>query len=173
MGIYSNFKRRKNDFYPTPYKAMLPLLPHLEPGTVFHEPCCGAGDLVQHLGKHGHLVSGMTDIAKGQDASELTLCAGDMFITNPPWTRAILHPIIENLSEIAPCWLLIDASWMHTKQSIPYIDRCRKIVSIGRVKWIPDTKMSSLSDCCWYLFDANNDSPPAFYRRRVCQQQKK
>ena len=76
----------------------------------------------------------------------------DMFITNPPWTRELLHPLIDHLSSILPTWLLFDADWIHTKQSSEFIKRCAKIVSIGRVKWIPDSKYSGLENCCWYLF---------------------
>ena len=49
MGKRSNFTRRDRDFYPSPREAVLPLLPHLEPGASFIEPCAGAGDLVRHL----------------------------------------------------------------------------------------------------------------------------
>jgi hypothetical protein len=47
----------------------------------------------------------------------LDIQAASMFITNPPWDRKVLHPLIEHLSSIAPTWLLFDADWMHTKQS--------------------------------------------------------
>ena len=49
MGKRSNFERIEKDFYPTPYKAILPLLPHLSKDVWFYEPCCGANDLINHL----------------------------------------------------------------------------------------------------------------------------
>ena len=33
----------------------------------------------------------------------------------------------------------------------------KKVVSIGRVKWIPGTKSVGKDNCCWYLFDKNYD----------------
>lgn len=160
MGKRSDFERRPRDAYPTPYEAVLPLLPHLRAGTRFDEPCCGAGDLIQHLERHGHLCMGASDIEPGNasglalDALEVTACRGaEVFITNPPWDRKILHPLIERLSSIAPTWLLFDADWMHTKQAAPYLPWLHKVVSVGRVKWIPGSKMTGKDNCAWHLFD--------------------
>ena len=92
-------------------------------------------------------------------------CEGDMFITNPAWDRKILHPLITHLSNLAPIWLLFDADWMHTKQSKAYMHRCAKIVSVGRIKWIPDSKMTGKDNCAWYLFDKNKWEETRFYGR--------
>lgn len=159
MGKRSNFERRERDFYPTPYEAVVPLLPFLPAGTRFIEPCAGAGDLIHHLAMHGHECVGAFDVepkAPGivvGDAFDVMAFDADYFITNPPWDRATLHPLITHLSEQRPTWLLFDADWMHTKQSAELMRRCEKIVSVGRVKWIPDSKMTGKDNCCWYLFD--------------------
>lgn len=163
MGKRSNFERREKDFYPTPYEAVIPLLPHLPEITEFTEPCVGKGDLVRHLEMNGHKCLHSYDEEK--DATSCQEILGSCFITNPPWDRKILHPIIENLSDIAPTWLLFDADWLHTRQSAVYLPRLQKIVSIGRVKWIPDSKMTGKDNCCWYLFDRNNENLPVFYGR--------
>jgi hypothetical protein len=89
----------------------------------------------------------------------------DFYITNPPWDRKILHPIIELLSSLSPTWLLFDADWPHTQQSTPYMESLVKIVSIGRVKWIPDSKMTGKDNCCWYLFDKSGYKQTEFYGR--------
>ena len=159
MGKRSNFERVERDFYPTPYEAVVPLLPHLAPGTHFHEPCAGDGDLVRHLEADGHICDAAGDIDTGRDALDIIRTPAETFITNPPWDRRILHPLIEHLSNIKPAWLLFDADWVHTKQSIPLIGRCQKIISIGRVKWIPDSKMTGKDNCAWHFFtDKNTDS---------------
>jgi hypothetical protein len=91
------------------------------------------------------------------------------FITNPPWTRNLLHPIIDHLSGILPTWLLLDADWMHTKQAAPYLEYCTKIVSIGRVKWMEGTKMTGKDNCCWYQFYKPHcqNLPTTFHGRKV------
>ncbi len=167
----TGFERRDRDFYPTPRAAVAPLLPHLG-GKFFVEPCAGDGALINHLEAAGQLCVSATDIEPrggGIVAAEVlsTPYWGwcNYFITNPPWDRKILHPLIEHLSDIFPTWLLFDADWIHTKQAIPYIPRLQKIVSIGRVKWIPDSKMTGKDNCCWYLFDKDNTAPPTFYGR--------
>jgi len=166
MGKRSDFKRIKRDFYPTPYKAVEPLLPHLPPFTSYDEPCVGNGDLIDHLSISGHICVSSGDITTGQDARTISQLHGECFITNPPWDRALLHPILENLSNLGPTWLLFDSDWMHTLQSHALITRCQKIVSIGRVKWFPDSPYTGKDNCCWYLFDQNNDNPPLFYGRK-------
>lgn len=164
MGKRSNFERRERDRYPTPYAAVVPLLPHLPTFARFDEPCAGDGDLVGHLECSGHKCVTAGDILTGRDALEITMTTADMFITNPPWDRTILHPLIDRLSGIAPTWLLFDADWMHTQQSAPYMSRCRKIVSVGRVRWIPDSKMTGKDNSAWYLFDAlSQDGAPTFH----------
>jgi hypothetical protein len=37
------------------------------------------------------------------------------FVTDPPWSRPVLHEIIVNLSNQAPAWLLLDGDWGHTQ----------------------------------------------------------
>jgi hypothetical protein len=64
--------------------------------------------------------------------------------------------MIEHFSAMRPTWLLFDADWMHTLQSAPYMKWCRKIVSVGRVKWIPDSTMTGKDNCAWYLFDQSS-----------------
>jgi hypothetical protein len=154
MGRRSEFPRIPQDAYQTPLAAVLPLLPHLEPGTKFIESCRGEGRLIEHLVAHGHICTGQSDLPT--DARTWRYVAaepGVLFVTNPPWARPVLHDIVVNLSNQLPAWLLIDASWPHTRQAIPYLPRLRKIVSVGRVKWIADSPFSSKDDCAWHLFD--------------------
>lgn len=169
------FERRERDFYPTPREAVLPLLPHLAPRTKFCEPCAGDGALAQALAIAGHYCTYAFDIEPqasfvhlGDATIELSAgCGADCFITNPPWDRKTLHPIIRNLSARLPTWLLFDADWMHTRQAAPYLPLLRKIVSVGRVKWIPDSKFTGKDNCAWYLFDANSDAPAVFVGRQA------
>lgn len=169
MGKRSNFKRIERDFYPTPLKAVVPLIPHL--GDIkYCEPCAGDYALVNHIteltGEHNCFLASdiepQSEYVFSADAHGLTKLIIEEFsithiITNPPWDRKILHPMIEHFSSLCPTWLLFDADWAHTKQSAPYMKYCHKIVSVGRVKWIPDSKMTGKDNCAWYLFDQNAD----------------
>lgn len=171
MGKRSVFERRERDYYPTPKEAVQPLLRHLPKRTVFIEPCAGDGSLVRHLECAGHVCASAYDIepmAEGierADALTLRFNRNNTIITNPPWSRDVLHEMIVWFSSQASTWLLFDADWMHTRQAAPYLHLLRKIVSVGRVKWIPDSPYTGKDNCCWYLFDARDESPAQFFGR--------
>ena len=97
--------------------------------------------------------------------TERDLHDADLIITNPPWDRDVLHPLIDVFSNMLPTWLLFDADWMHTKQAIPFLTRCDRIVSVGRVKWFPETKMVGKDNCAWYLFLPDDVEETVFYGR--------
>lgn len=161
------FARRKQDAYYTPYEAVIPLLPHLPYQAQFTEPCAGDGRLVRHLERHGHKCVYWSDISEGRDALKSFYPLGEYIITNPPWTRTILHPMIEHFAQQHPTWLLFDADWAHTKQAAPYLVNCRKIVSVGRVSWM-ENGTSGLDNCAWYLFeDTMGAHPTEFIARTV------
>ena len=169
MGKRSQFERIDRDFYPTPQKAVLPLVPHLPSGATFYEPCAGDNRLVEHLELMGYRCAGASDIeprhevVDQMDFYEVKNINSDYIITNPPWNRKILHPLLEHFMVLKPTWLLFDADWVHTKQAIKYLPYLCKIVSIGRVKWIEGSKMTGKDNCAWHLFDINNTMPTEFY----------
>lgn|SRR5574344_372976 len=160
MGKRSNFERSPKDFYRTPEKAVLPLLPHIKDIAYYMEPCAGDGALVDILDKYDKVCLQASDIEPkrydiaDEDIFNLDYLEFDI-ITNPPWDRKILHPIltkiINNKIDIN-CWMLFDADWMHIKGSSEYMKYCHKIVSVGRVMWFPETKMTGKDNCAWYLF---------------------
>ena len=158
MGKRSDFERKPRDFYPTPIEAVYPLLDHLEEGFLFAEPCAGDGALIEHLETKGTCMWA-SDIEPQRkdiwvydykDIGYDELRESHYVITNPPWDRTILHPLLEHFALNIPTWLLFDADWMHTKQSIPYMDLCKKIISVGRIKWFGN--MTGKDNCAWYLF---------------------
>ena len=170
MGKRSEFERVPRDFYPTPLAAVIPLIKNIEK-VDYYEPCVGKLDLVKHLAESNIECLGFSDIHNQYDdvaayaeldatTYQYNLPKKAVFITNPPWDRVILHRIIENLSNQAPTWLLFDSDWLFTKQATPFLPRLRKIIVIGRVKWIPDSKFTGKDNCCWYLFDkpSNNNT---------------
>jgi hypothetical protein len=184
MGKRSSFERIEKDYYPTIDKraveALLPVL--IETDGVYYdstvsedktvkyiEPCSGQGHLVDQLSEKGLVCVGATDIETGKDALSYTSQEAnhaDCFITNPPWSRHILHPMIEHLSALLPTWLLFDADWAHTKQSSVLMkERCTHIVSVGRLIWIPGTTMTGKDNCAWYRFDINKQQDTIFHGR--------
>lgn len=174
MGKRSTFDRVPRDFYPTPPAALTPLLTHLAQRTVFIEPCAGNGQLSNMLMGFRHLCADQFDIEPKhpvvRQADALTEISDgvdfDCFITNPPWSRDVLHPLITHLSNQAPAWLLFDADWIHTRQAVSHLNRLRRIVSVGRVKWIPDSPFTGKDNCCWYLFDRpDSEQAVSFYGR--------
>jgi hypothetical protein len=168
MGKRSDFVRLPQDKYDTPAAAVMPLLPHLKPGARFIEPCCGAGCLVGHLKHAGHVLVSAFDLPiDARTTRYAETKPGVVFITNPPWSRPVLHEIIINLSNQAPAWLLIDADGAHTKQPIPYLPHLRKIVSVGRVKWIPDSQFTGKDNCAWHRFEHPHSARGALFFGRV------
>ena len=182
MGKRSDFKRRKNDLYETwDPRALPPLLPHLKKGAVFDEPCAGAGRLSDQLEQAGMMPRVLSDIdpldrrVMKCDAFQYAPDpAPDYIITNPPWSRDLLHPLIAHFSNYAPTWLLFDAAWAFTSQSrmhkrglgsVPEImRRCVKIVTVGRLKWIEGSEHDAKDDVAWYLFDCHHSgAPPQFF----------
>lgn len=167
MGKRSNFERAPRDLYPTPREAVLPLLPHLAPGTRYTEPCAGDGVLIRHLAEAGHQCVWASDIMPlstgiaQMDVMQAPMI-GDCVLTNPPWDRSVLHPLIERFTH---AWLLFDADWVHTRQAARFMPRLHKIVSVGRVKWIPGSKMTGKDNCAWYQFGPARDTAPEFYGR--------
>jgi len=174
MGKRSEFERVERDYYRTfDPRAGEALRPHVNYGDMYIEPCAGDGSLVRNLDKIGLSCALASDI-EPQNSSvsefdamdenlDVHIASSEWIITNPPWDRKILHPMISHFQRISPTWLLFDAGWMFTGQAKPYLDSCKKIVTIGRLKWIEGTTMSGKDDCCWYLFDKAHTSGPHFY----------
>lgn len=175
MGIESAFDRQARDFYPTPPEAVAPLLRYLPPACRFVEPCAGDGALVRALESAGHRCVAAMDIepqrrgiARGcalQWQPDLDLAV----ITNPPYDRAILEPLMRHwLAERRLIWLLLDARRMHVGWFAPFLAYAHSIVSVGRVQWFPGTAGKGTKDYCWFGFSggfARSGGGPVFYAR--------
>jgi hypothetical protein len=171
MGKRSDFTRRKADAYQTiDPKAVRILLPHLKQRRIrtFAEPCIGQGHLAQQLVEAGLVCVLGSDIEGGIDALTLpNFNKADAIITNPPWTRRLLHPLILHFQKHAPTWLLFDADWAHNKRSYPYLLQCTDIVSVGRLRWIEGTTQTGKDNAAWYRFDTHHNGGPKFHGRKT------
>lgn len=178
MGKRSNFPRIPQDKYMTtdlgPVQRLQPFLPaHVR----FAEPCAGNGDLIEAMEWHGHRCVYACDINPGKgttfekrdlftlDKRWRRSAGAEMFVTNTPWLREVLHPMIDHLTGLLPTWLLLDSDWSHTDQALPYLDRCRQIVALGRVKWFQGSAHGGFENAAWYLFDAAHSGGPKFAGR--------
>lgn len=164
---HGKFKRNPRDYYPTPEAAMRPLYPHLPQEPYFVcDPCAGDGRIGKYLMEHTEAFMAFeSDIMPQREG----MLARDAFevqgpyqcvITNPPWHRPFLHPFIRHCVEIADfTWLLFDADWIHTRQSIALVPYLTDIVSVGRVKWIEDSKNTGFDNASWYRFSKDKKTP--------------
>jgi hypothetical protein len=169
MGKRSSFKRVPRDFYPTPFKAVPPLIPYLRGVRTFAEPCAGDGALVRHLEGVGLRCVSAGDIATGQDALGCDNYGdADVIITNPPFSRenrVLVCKLFTHFREIGPTWLLLPADWMHNQWAAPFMPSCTDIVSIGRVCWVEGTKKNSMENFAWYRFDVRHSAGPILHAR--------
>jgi hypothetical protein len=155
MGKRSNFLRADRDYYATPAKAVAPLLRWLPRGTPFVEPCYGEGRLRWVLEGAGLQFAGGFDLPIDAREHDYGMKQGEIFITNPPyWGQPDdLHPLILNLSNQAPTWLLMSSDWLFNLSSGPIIaKRLRRIVAVGRVRWIPGSPSDGKDNSAWLLF---------------------
>jgi len=162
MSKTTNYEKRPRDFYPTPEKAVLPLKGHLPVGFTYCEPCAGNGVLVSHLETHFNafcfapldIEPQETWITKADTTilSSETVEYCDYIITNPPFTWSVLKPMLDSWIPLRPTILLLPSDFMHNIRFGPYLKHCTKIISIGRVKWIEESKTSGVENYSWYFF---------------------
>lgn len=166
-----DFEKKPRDYYPTiDPSAVETLVPHLPRPTYFIEPCAGAGDLIKQLVGHGFYCCGAYDIEPSdriidkKDCLTLTRQDASCYITNPPFSWVILQPIMDHLISLLPTWLLLPADVMHNVRMAPYMKKCVKVVSIGRMYW-QDNKVKGVDNYCWFLFDKDHVGPTEFIGR--------
>jgi len=139
----SDFDKIPRDYYPTTDpKSIPPKFIEFIRGKTYAEPCCGEGDLVDLLMDISicRWESDIEDRGAGKvwDAMclskhELEKC--DLIITNPPYTKSVLLPMIDHFISLKPTWLLLPSDLMHNIYFAPYMKRCSKVVSVGRLFW--------------------------------------
>lgn len=168
MGKRSNFARRPQDAYDTPFKGVPALIPHLVGVRRFAEPCAGQGYLIRHLTRFGLDCAYSSDIKEGVNALDVNDFGKiDAIISNPPWSREVMHPMILHFQAIAPTWLLFDADWAFTAQATPFLDQCSHIVSVGRMKWIEGSKHQGMDSVAWYRFHGQHVGGPRLYGKKL------
>ena len=103
--------------------------------------------------------------ARTRGRSTITAHA-DSIITNPPYTRDLMHRLIEHFQRIAPTWLLLEFNWAATEQAAPFMHHCSDIVILPRLKWIEGSKDTAKDDHAWYRFDSKHSYGPVLHNNR-------
>lgn len=177
MSKRSDFEKVPRDFYPTTDPKALPeaFIKEVR-GKTYAEPCCGAGDLVDLLmdGATCKWESDVEDRGAGvvKDAMEVTkedLSECNLIITNPPYTKSVLLPMIDHFISLKPTWLLLPSDFMHNIYFGPYMAKCSKVISVGRICWFPKDgkRVASTENYAWYYWKqyANEDTVTEFIGR--------
>lgn len=60
-------------------------------------------------------------------------------------------------------WFLLSADFMHNAYFGQLETHCRRIVSVGRVQWIPNSEHTGKDNCAWYLFSERHTGGPRFF----------
>lgn len=176
MSKRSDFERVPKDFYATvDPKAIPERFVQEVRGKTYCEPCYGEGDLEDLLMdvatcKWRSDIRATVGSSKVMDALDLDWCDiadCDLIITNPPYKKDLLLPLIDHFASLKPTWLLLPADMMHNKYFAPYMETCSKAVSIGRLCWFPKEgkRVASTDNFCWYLF-GNKTTKTTFYGRK-------
>ncbi len=176
IGKRSSYELKPRDKYYTPLGAVKPLAEHFAEGVTYAEPCAGSGKLVeafQEVSPNSLCVLALDIEPEAPwilecDANTLTAPQLDnckIILTNPPFTYSVLSPLMDLWISLKPTVLLLPADFAHNKRFSKYLRVCEKIVSIGRVRWIEGTKMSSVENFAWYFFDKGKAGDTKFYGR--------
>ena len=75
----------------------------------------------------------------------------NVIITNPPYDKPMLLPLIDHFISLKPTWLLLPSDMMHNIYFAPYVRKCRTIISVGRLYWQPN-KVRGKSNFCWFYW---------------------
>lgn len=149
----------------------------------YGEPCFGEGALTRILTRHlkglafcGHASDLHPERApeglnvRKLDARTLTRSDlerhVDLWITNTPWQRTHLHPIIDNLTKVAPLWCILPAEFAHRRRNYDYLRKCTHILPVGPVQFRPTKSGNGFFCYAWYRFvDEWQQDYPSFMPR--------
>lgn len=171
LGKRSDFERHDRDFYATPLGPVLKLAPFVAyQGRPFRyvEPCAGEGDLIRHLDAIGGKCTWRSDLPVDARTIDEFWCTGaDWIITNPPWPRpgnaSLTLEIIMRCMKLRPTWVLLSADFAHNAYFGDIEIHCRRIVSVGRVKWIAGTDTAGKDNAAWYQFSQWHTVGPRYH----------
>lgn len=169
-GSTGSHARHGRDYYPTiDPNAVTPLIEHIRQThkrtLTYWEPCAGNLALVNLLKKCKAPLTckRASDIYASDNVETLDVFAIgnvprgiDCFITNPPFVWDVLDPLIGHLSSMLPTWLLLPADYMHNVRMAKYASFCTDVLSVGRLRWSSNTKITGVDNYAWFRYDAES-----------------
>lgn len=176
MSKYSNFPRKEKDFYGTVDSRAIPdkLISFIK-GKTYAEPAYGNGDLEDLLMDVATCrwrsdireTVGCSKVVDAMCLSKEDIARCDYIITNPPFSKDVLLPLIDHFVSLKPTWLLLPADYMHNVYFGEYVAKCSRVISVGRLKWFKDSKHTSTDNFAWYFWvkGATTDTRTEFYGR--------
>jgi len=155
--VTDSHKLKPKDFWPTPVFETWKLSPHLVPGTLFDEPCAGNGAIIVALTLLGHRCAGAVDItprAAGieQGDARTYVPVSGRIITNPPYRRDLLEPLLEHWIGQWDTWLLLPLDHLVNKWTNRFMRHVDQIVPLGRVSWLGNGR-GGMENFCWFHFN--------------------
>lgn len=83
----------------------------------------------------------------------------DFVITNPPFSQEYKDTCFKILDKSINCeevskgvWFLLPFNWCCNADFQWAMLKCERVVPIGRMKWIKNSKHSESKDCAWFYF---------------------
>ena len=146
---------------------MGPLLRALPPASLFTEPCAGDGALIGALEAAGHICVDAYDIdPRGPDicvADALDITSEGLLITNPPFARPLLEPLLAHWTGRCDIWLLLPLDMLCNLWCAPYMQHVGHLAPIGRVSWLSNGT-GGFENYAWFRF---NLRPQPFIQKRL------
>lgn len=158
-------KTNASNFWPTPLEAVVPLLEPLRQDVVaaksrFIEPCAGDGALVDALVFHNFACAAAFDTAPRRsdirhgDAANVdwsTVNPAIPAVTNPPWARHLLEPILAAVIGTRVVWLLLPLDYATNLWTNLYMRHVNCLVPLGRVSWLGNGQ-GGMENSAWFRF---------------------
>lgn len=147
------------NYWPTPIGPINQLGRILPAGMMYDEPCAGDGRLIRGLAPHGLFCVQAHDLvpqgAGIRIGNALNLpISGRPIITNPPYAKSLLEPLLDHWIGRTEVWLLLPSDMMVNKWTNPYMRFVDRILPIGRVSWMENGK-AGFENSVWFRFSTD------------------
>lgn len=186
MAKSSPFPNAPRDLYQTQACGVAPLIGQLTRHGHMRvvDPCAGAGNIAFYLAAlraltpHDVEAVGQYDVRplaphiEQMDARHMSsshVAGADAFVTNPPWSRRLLDPLMAHLYGLAPTWLLLPLDHAANAWFAPHMEHCLEVHPTPRLRWFEPTVGHDdvyTRNTAWFLFDAEAEGGTMIFPAR-------